>query len=190
MHIQIAVTNDPNHTVLFKLNPQKMELTNKRIDTTTLPDENISLLLFNQDLEQTGLESFAEKESKFYPIVPIQSLGISPELFANLEAENMKEILNKGVSRWVLNNNLQLIEQMHQTGKYLKDLWIKDRNTFFEELWFLIKTNLATTDLNIIFHDLKEPNEKQAEKNPCYRSPTGKHKSVHCFSPTRSFTTC
>ena len=75
MHIQIAVTNDPNHTVLFKLNPQKMELTNKRIDTTTLPDENISLLLFNQDLEQTGLESFAEKESKFYPIVPIQSLA-------------------------------------------------------------------------------------------------------------------
>ena len=32
--------------------------------------------------------------------------------------------------------------------------------------------------------------EKQSDKNPCYLSPTGKHKSDDCFSPTTSFTTC
>ena len=57
-------------------------------------------------------------------------------------------------------------------------LLTNDRNAFFEELWFILKTNLATHELNIIFHDLKEPTEKQKEKGAksqlCYSFVSGK----------------
>jgi hypothetical protein len=164
MLLRVALITSESHINVVELNVDKNTMDSKRIDSVGLPDENFDVLLYDQDDELSGLASSIEKEQKFYPIAPIQSLGISKSAFDDMGMDALVDLYNKVSSRWILNNNIKTIEQIYPTVTYLKDLWVKDRNSFFEELWFTLKTNLCTTNLNIIFHDLKEPTEKQAEK--------------------------
>lgn len=172
-----------------QINLKEIDFTNKTledkmIDIVSLSDLAIDLLLYPQDLEDPGLIHLMEKEQKFYPIYTFESLNLSKESAKNFAANELKAIYTKAATRWVLTHNIQTIEQIFPTISYLKDLWIKDRNTFFEELWFLLKTNLATQELSLIFHDLKEPSQKQTDKGEkpklCHSYVQGK-KLPHLF---------
>lgn len=163
MLLNIALVNAEGTSNILELDMIKKSVQSKRIDTLGLGDHAISLMLYPES-ESGNLSKFIEKEGKFFPIFNMESLNFSFDTIANAHADELKSIFDKANSRWVLNNNLKTIEQLGPITKYLRDLWIKDRNSFFEELWFLIKSNLATTELSMIFHDLKEPTEKQAEK--------------------------
>ncbi|MFT6630870.1 MAG: hypothetical protein ACJAS4_000814 [Bacteriovoracaceae bacterium] len=164
MLLKIATIISENNVNLKEINLKDGSVSSKRIDTIAFVDENLDLLLYDDVDDLTSLTQTLEKELKFYPIAPLQSAQIDKDTFNELNAEELLAIYEKVSARWILNNNIKTIEQLYPTISYLKDLWIKDRNTFFEELWFILKTNLASTDLNIIFHDLKEPTEKQVEK--------------------------
>lgn len=86
------------------------------------------------------------------------------DVFEYLNIEELLDIYSRVNARWILNNNIKTIEQIYSLISYLKDLWINDRNSFFEELWFILKTNLATHELSLIFNDLKEIPEQQKQK--------------------------
>lgn len=164
MLLKIAMVISENSTSLKEINLKSNEIISKRIDTLSIVDEELDLLLYDSSDELSGIQTTLEKEEKFYPIIPLQTIQIDKDTFEMIEIEDLKNLYSKVSTRWILNNNIKTIEQLYPTISYLKDLWIKDRNSFFEELWFILKTNLATNELNIIFHDLKEPTEKQAEK--------------------------
>jgi hypothetical protein len=164
MLLKIATVISENNVSLKEINLKDGSIISKRIDTIAFVDENLDLLLFDESDDLGNLPQTLEKELKFYPIAPLQTANIDKESFEKLEGTELLSIYEKVSARWILNNNIKTIEQLYPTISYLKDLWIKDRNTFFEELWFILKTNLASSELNIIFHDLKEPTEKQLEK--------------------------
>ncbi len=164
MLLTLAIVNSDHQINLNQLDLSNMGISNKRIDSVGLVDENINTLLYDQEDELPSVLPLLEKEEKFYPIAPIQSLQMDKASLEKLDGQQMLDIYNKVSTRWILNNNMKMVEQLYPTITYLKDLWVKNRNSFFEELWFILKTNLATTHLNIVFHDLKEPTEKQVEK--------------------------
>ena len=134
------------------------------IDITELKEQNLSILFFSKDDDLSSIQDILNSEGKFYPISPGDSLGLEKVIFEDLNYEELVDLYTKVNARWILNNNIKTIEQIYHTVTYLKDLWINDRNSFFEELWFILKINLASHELSIIFHDLKKPTEKQKEK--------------------------
>ena len=178
MLVNLALVNSEGTTHIKELDIMKKTVQSIRIDTLTLGDMNPSLVLYPES-EEAPLSHYITKESKFLPIYTYESITQSHQDYEKSDDfENLFSLYDRSTSRWILNNNLKTIEQFGPTITYLKDLWIKDRNSFFEELWFLIKTNLGTQELNIIFHDLKEPTLKQAEKGEkpklCYSYVQGK----------------
>lgn len=148
---------------------QSLDLENKTheniiIDITDLKEQNLNLLFYSKDEDISSIEEQINSEAKFYPVSPSESLGLEKDMFEDLNFEELIDLYTKINARWILTNNIKTIEQIYSTITYLKDLFVNDRNAFFEELWFVLKTNLATHELTIIFHDLKEPTEKQKEK--------------------------
>lgn len=164
MLTKIALANSENTAVIFDLNFKEKSFNSRRVEILSLPDEEIDSLFYDQNDNYPTLENLIQKEEKFYPITTLQTLGLSKEACESMEFPELAKSYEKATTRWVLQNNIKQIEQLYPTIKYLKDLWVRDRNSFFEELWFIVKSNLASNELNIIFHDLKEPSEKQAEK--------------------------
>ncbi len=166
-----------NQTKIFTLDTHNASLEDKVVDSVSIEDEKLDLLIFDEADDLSGLQGLLDKEAKFYPTFSVQSLNTSKDSIASLNGVDFFNLYQKCNNRWILNNNIKTIEQLYPTITYLKDLWIKDRNTFFEELWFILKTNLASKELTLIFHDLKEPTKKQEEKGEkpklCYSKVMG-----------------
>lgn len=163
MLLNLALVNPEGTTHIHQIDTQNKGQSSRRVDTLNLGDETLAMAIYPES-ESGNLASYIEKEHKFYPIFTAESLNQDLESIKLLNYEQLLELYQKVSTRWLLNNNLKSIEQLPPITNYLKDLWVKDRNSFFEELWFFLKTNLATTELSIIFHDLKELTEKQSEK--------------------------
>ncbi len=164
MLTKVAFAHEDNTALVYDIDMSKQKVSNRRVDTSGIQDEKINLLFFNESTESQDIAHLMQKELKYYPIYPIQSFNLELDATKELNYQDLIELYEKASSRWVLANNLKTVEQIYPTIQYMKNLWIKDRNSFFEELWFYIKSNLATHSLNIIFHDLKEPSSKQQEK--------------------------
>jgi hypothetical protein len=165
MIINVGFIVNESQMTVKSLNTDKKTMADKRIDLISLPEESIDALFYKEALlDNNNISHILDKEQKFYPLYNFESLSLSADDLEAFDYDQVFDIYQKAAARWILNNNLKSIEQAYPTLTYLKDLYIKDRNSFFEELWFILKQNLATQDLNIIFHDLKEPTEKQAEK--------------------------
>jgi hypothetical protein len=164
MIIKVALVISTNQIELKEINLDNDEIISKRLDLIGMEDQQINLVLFDESDELDSALGLLKKENKFYPVTSLQALNLSKDSFTQLNATEINTTFQTATQRWILNNNINTIENLYPTINRLKDLWIKDRNSFFEDFWFLIKTNLASTELNIIFHDLKEPTEKQVEK--------------------------
>ncbi len=178
MSIRIGFIKSAAQLVIQTLDQANKSTKSIVIDITELKEQDLSLLLFSNEDDLSSVQDILNNEGKFYPVSPAESLGLQEEMFEDLNYEELIDLYAKVNARWILNNNINTIEQIYSSVTYLKDLWINDRNAFFEELWFILKTNLATHELNIIFHDLKEPTEKQKEKGAksqlCYSFVSGK----------------
>jgi hypothetical protein len=164
MSIKVGFVKSNSQVILKELDMTTKTVNSHLFDTVELKDKNLNFLLFSSDDDISNLQDTLSEEGKFYPITPAESLGINKDTFEQLSYDDVIEVYSKVNARWILNNNIKTIESLYSTVSYLRDLWINDRNAFFEELWFILKTNLATHELTIIFNDLKEPTEKQQEK--------------------------
>lgn len=164
MGIKIGYIKSTSQVIIKDLDTSNKTAESIIFDTVDLKEQDLSLLFFDQDDDLTELQSTFEQEGKFYPVSAGNSLGIEKEIFDDLNYDELIDVYARVNARWILNNNIRTIEQIYSLITYLKDLWVNDRNSFFEEFWFILKTNLATHDLTMIFNDLKEPTEKQKEK--------------------------
>jgi hypothetical protein len=146
------------------LNKEDNSIESKTIPFTDLNKENFNIL-FYADIEK--LESVAQNlqsEETYYPIVDISSVDLQTSDFENSNFNDLLNAFEKINTRWVLSNNIQTIETLCAKASSLKNLWVKDRNDFFKTLWTIFKSNLAATELTILFNDLKEPTEAAMEK--------------------------
>ena len=174
MIIRVGFVMSEAQTSIKSLNTQTKEVTSVTIDSPLIRGEALNLLLFQNADTVSNLASLFQDEEKFYPIIDATSLEIDQAAFDAMSYDQVIATYIRINTRWILSRNIETIESIYPTINYLKDLWLNDRNAFFEELWFIVKTNLGTSSLNIIFNDLKEPTEKQKEKGD-------KNKLCHSF---------
>lgn len=69
-----------------------------------------------------------------------------------------------------MGNNISLIDELFKTLEVLHKLWPNDRTAFFEQLWFIVKSNLAAKSLKLIYNDIilgKAENEKNKLIQAC-----------------------
>ena len=171
MDLNIGFIKSESQFSIFKIDTNTQEVESNILDTIEISKSNLNMLFYSNEEDIQGLQKIIEEENKFYPVLNSSSLGVSLEDFSSFKSNDVMDVFSKVSSRWILNNNIQTIEQVYSTITYLKDLWKNDRNNFFEEMWYIIKTNLGTTDLSIIFHDLIEENPDKNEKLEIFCEP-------------------
>jgi hypothetical protein len=115
-----------------------------------------------------AVEQFAqglENDLKFYPIRSAVEFNLSAESFEKMDYASAKNIFDKMRENWILQNNLTLIEELFKTRQHLISLWPNDRSGFFEELWFILRSNLGAKNLVFIYNDIiKSKNEHEKNK--------------------------
>lgn len=137
------------------------ELQWKKMSFDDFESENIDIL-FIGELEQELLNDVAKYMFQF-PIMPQNKTDLTEENFVNLQFEEAQNLFNQIYESWILNNNISLIDELYPVTENLKGLWNKDRVTFFEEFWYLVKRNLGTRGLTMVFNDIdknENPNIK------------------------------
>ena len=121
--------------------------------------------IFCEELKSDDFMSTLESEIRFYPIRSNAEFGISAEEFEKLNYDEGKKIFDRMRENWILQNNISLVEEVFKVRNHLLGLWPNDRSGFFEELWFLLKSNLGATNLKLIYNDLiKSKNENEKNK--------------------------
>lgn len=186
MDLNIGFIKSESQFSIFKVDTNTQEIESNILDTIEISKSNLNLLFYTNEEDIQGLAKVIEEENKFYPVLNSNSLGVSLDDFSQYNSKDAMDVFSKVSSRWLLNNNIQTIEQVYSLISYLRDLWKNDRNNFFEELWYLIKTNLGTTDLSVIFHDLIEENPEKNEKAQLKYSTCKGKKSPEIFDATDS----
>lgn len=186
MDLNIGFVKSESQFHMLKLDTDAQEVSSNILDTIQIKETDLNLLFYSEGQELDGLNSTFNEENKFYPVFNADSLGIKLDEFENFQANDLLNLYSKATTRWILNNNIQTIEQLYSLVTYLKDLWQNDRNNFFEELWYILKTNLGTTELSLIFHDLIEGNEEKNEKAALKYSVCRGKKSPEIFDAKES----
>ncbi|MEX0798145.1 MAG: hypothetical protein WEB87_02415 [Bacteriovoracaceae bacterium] len=181
MRLNIGFIKSEAQFLLKEVDTVALQVESKALDTVEIKDKALNLLFFGGESPPPGLQSALASEEKFYPIVSGDSLGLDLATFESLEASDLTELYAKVNARWILSNNIKTIEQIYSLISYLKDLWKNDRNSFFEELWFVLKTNLASVKLTAIFHDAREENPEKNEKPSLFHSYVTGEKTPQIF---------
>lgn len=144
----------------FKLHESS---TSKIIDLAEAKQSTIQGYIFSEELKNEDFLAGLENEIKFYPIRSHTEFGLTLDGFEKLNYEEAKKIFDKMRENWILQNNISLIEEIFKVRNHLLGLWPNDRSGFFEELWFILKTNLGASNLKLIYNDMvksKQENEK------------------------------
>lgn len=164
MKLNIGFIKGENQFLLKETDLENGQTELKTLDTIEIKETPLNLLFYPGESAPEGLEKTIAGEEKFYPVLSADSLGLDLDIFPSLEAKELADVFAKVNARWILNNNIQTIEQIYGMIVHLRELWRSDRSAFFEELWFVLKTNLAAAELTAVFHDVKEPAEDNNEK--------------------------
>lgn len=131
-------------------------------EAKTLPLQGF---IFSEDLKNEDFLGGLEGELKFYPIRSNSEFGLTPETFEKLNYDDAKQVFDKMRENWILQNNVSLIEEIFKVRNHLLGLWPNDRSGFFEELWFILRSNLGATNLKLIYNDMiKAKNENEKNK--------------------------
>jgi hypothetical protein len=106
---------------------------------------------------------------KSIPVRSLEEVGLANLDDKKLTLESMQNALDKAYGPWTLHNNISLIDELFNVIPHLNQLWPNERTTFFEELWHLLKLNLGTTELKIIFNTIQTA-EKETQKDKLSRA--------------------
>ncbi len=132
----------------------------KLIDVTDLPDQNLQALFISDNEHFSSLVGILEKEKSFYPILDAKDESLSYQAFENLPPQQFKDLYLKIINRWTMHQNISSVENVWQITNHFRDLWKKDRLSFFEEFWYWMKRNTGAVDMTIIFNDVAKTLEK------------------------------
>lgn len=144
----------------FGINESKAKI----IDFSDLDSEPLKALVVPQELFNGQIMSELKDQTKYYPIVSSQDLGLNEDSFEALNDNEAKLVIDKTQYKWILENNLFLLEELFSVVSHLRSLIKENRVTFFEELWYILKTNLGAQDFKVIFNDINLRKE-EGKKN-------------------------
>ncbi len=137
----------------------------KIMDLEFLKKESIQgIIVPNELLQDDTLFTTLTEECKFAPIKASEEIGLNSDSFEGLNYETAKSTYEGLVNNWTLQNNINLLDELFPVLTHLKGLFPNDRTAFFEELWFLLKTNLGAHNLKMIYNHMKK-GKKDGEKN-------------------------
>lgn len=145
---------------------QERSLDSSIQDIQSLETEFNNIIIGDEEF-LTSLPSL-EKKLQRTAFFTYQQLGVPSDLAEHINSGLFEELIPKTLRNWTLANNLALLENYSATISHLKNLWVNERDQFFEELWSLLKTNLIAENITIIFRDLKKEKEEL-----CYTAVTG-----------------
>jgi hypothetical protein len=137
----------------------------KVLDLSEIKSADIQALFYEENLiESEDLKSALLEDSKYFPIRSSNDVKVNFDNFEKLDFDSAKTIFSKVHDNWLLQNNVTLVEELFKVINHLNSLWPNDRTTFFEELWFILKSNLGAKSLRVIFNDI-QMGKKEHEKN-------------------------
>jgi|GEM_PF-1104490 len=160
MIVSLGFIRSAGQIVVRELNWLQQSIDSKIIDSVELPELNLGVLFIQDEEHFQALAHTLEKEKVYYPIVDAAVENLTLSKFEELGANQLKELYLRVSHRATLQQNLNSVEHLWKINNHFRELWVKDRLSFFEELWYWMKRNLATTDLSIIFHDVVKTEEK------------------------------
>jgi hypothetical protein len=162
--LKIAVTENENQMSLLTI--QNDEKSTFLFDSIEVLEQNPDLVIVNNNFQYGHILGDLEKLKNICPIITQQDWALTEKVFKTLPVQQVIQQYKSFAARWSMQNNLLLIEQIFNFRDHLFNLYLKDRNAFFEELWHLLKKNLAASELTILFHDVREPSEDKKNERP------------------------
>jgi hypothetical protein len=160
MIISLGFIRSSSQVLIKELDWHQNSLESKIIDVTDLPDYNLQGLYIHDNEHFHSLVGLLEKEKAHYPILDAQDENLSLSSFENMPAQQFKDTYLKLLNRWTMHQNFNSIEHIWKVTNHFRELWKKDRLSFFEELWYWMKRNVGATDLTILFNDVVSTEEK------------------------------
>jgi hypothetical protein len=162
MEFSLAYTKNAEQIILKNFEPSG-PTSSKILNIEEIKTHSINGLIYDHEIANEDFLSHFEGELKFYPIRSNHDFHLNNETFENLNLKDAKLIFDKLRENWIIQNNLTLVEEIFKTRTHLLSLFPNDRSSFFEELWFILKSNLGASNLKLYYNDLikaKSENEK------------------------------
>jgi hypothetical protein len=138
------------------------------LDLEEIKNEHLQGFIYNESQISEENRSVLSEQMKFFPVRNGEDLNLSLEQFEDIGTETAQDLFSKINDSWLLSNNIGLLEELFKVVAHLKSLWPNDRTTFFEELWFVVKSNIGASSLKIIYNDI-QMSKKEHEKNKLVR---------------------
>jgi hypothetical protein len=160
MIISIGFVRSASQILIKEFNWQQNSLDSRLIDVTDLADFNLQALFIDDNEHFSSLAPLLEKEKAYYPILEARDENLNFISFEALAPQAFKDLYLKILNRWTMHQNLNSLESIWNLTHHFRDLWKKDRISFFEEFWYWMKRNLGAVDMTIIFNDIVNSEEK------------------------------
>lgn len=160
MIISLGFVRSSSQVLIRELDWSQNSIQSRLIDVTDLPEQNLQCLFIEDNEHFNSLIGILEKEKAYYPIWDAKDENLTFNGFENLPAQQMKDLYLKVLNRWTMHQNFSSLENIWTITNHFRELWKKDRISFFEELWYWMKRNLGSTDLTILFNDVIKTEEK------------------------------
>jgi hypothetical protein len=160
MIISLGFVRSSSQLLVKELDWAQNTLSTRLIDVTDLPEQNLQALYIEDNEHFNSLIGLLEKEKAYYPILDARDEALSFAGFEALPAQQFRDLYQKITARWTMHQNFTSVEQMWNITNHFRELWKKDRLSFFEEFWYWMKRNLGAVDLTILFNDVVNTEEK------------------------------
>jgi hypothetical protein len=131
-------------------------------------EQHIQGFIYNETEISEENRAVLNEQIKFFPIRNGEDLNLSFEQFEDISKESAQNVFSKINDSWLLSNNIGLLEELFKVTAHLKSLWPNERTTFFEELWFVVKSNIGASSLKVIYNDI-QMSQKEHVKNKLVR---------------------
>ena len=136
MIISIGFIRSASQVLIRELDWAQNSIESRLIDVTDLPDFNLQALFVDDNDHFNSMVGLLEKEKAFYPILDAKDESLVFSAFENLSALAFKDLYLKVLNRWTMHHNFNSLENIWSITNHFRDLWKKDRLSFFEELWY------------------------------------------------------
>ncbi|MBF0313190.1 MAG: hypothetical protein HQK50_17390 [Oligoflexia bacterium] len=159
MQIKVAFLKSDRSLSIRDLSHDGITSVTTDISLSDLEQEPIDLLLYSQKELNEELSHLLDQQEKHYPIICADSGNVMMPYqdFMQTSFGDLQPLFQESHSKWTLKNNILLLEELFPLTKYFKQQMDQDRVAAFEELWCLLKSNLGTSSLKLIYKDLVRP---------------------------------
>lgn len=164
MEFTLGYFRSGEQVVLRGYSHNSAEVTEKIIPVQDLNQFSLQSLFYQENLLTDDLKSFIGEEGRFYPIYGQEQFNLAATDLEQMNTEKAWGLLHQSLSKWILVNNISTLEEIFHLSSYFKDMWKSDYHALFEELWFVIKSNLGAQELKIFFNDLATDSEGKDKK--------------------------